>query len=286
MSSAPDIQPPAQATGLPLSSVELRYTEVRGGHVAQVFLNRPELRNAFNAQVIGELTQVFQALALDTELRAVVLGGHGKAFCAGGDLSWMRAMASYSWEENRNDAQALADMLWTLYSCPVPVVARVHGDCYAGGMGLVSACDVVVASENAGFCLSEAKLGLLPATIGPYVLRALGEQASRRYFVSAERFDAARAHGLGLVHELCSIDEIDERVASVLNAICANGPAATRACKKLVQDLAMQAISPALRAETAKRIADIRASPEGREGVQAFLQKRAPAWLADDAAAT
>lgn len=251
----------------------------RQGPVARVFLNRPDVRNAFNDEVIAELTRTFAALGADGSLRAIVLGGHGKAFCAGADLSWMRAMADYSWEQNRADAQALADMLWTLYSCPVPVIGRVHGDCYAGGVGLAAVCDVLVASDAAAFCLSEARLGLLPGTIGPYVVRALGEQASRRFFVTAERFTAARAHALGFVHELCAPDTLDARVDEVVAALCANGPMALRACKRLVQDVAGQPITPALREETARRIADIRASDEGREGVQAFLNKRRPAWL-------
>lgn len=258
------------------TTIELRRPSPQ---VAEVWLNRPEVRNAFNDTVIAELTTTFAALAQDPALRVVVLAGHGKAFCAGADLNWMRAMADYSWDENKADAQALADMLWTLYSCPVPVVGRIHGDCYAGGVGLAAVCDVLVASDNAGFCLSEAKLGLLPATIGPYVVRALGEQASRRYFTSAERFSAAQAHHLGLVHELCSPEQLDERVAGLVAALTANGPAAVRACKRLVQDLAGAPITPALREDTARRIADIRSSSEGREGVSSFLNKRPPAWI-------
>jgi methylglutaconyl-CoA hydratase len=252
----------------------------RDGAVARVYLNRPDVRNAFNDAVIAELTAVFRELGADPSLRAIVLGGHGKAFCAGGDLNWMRAMADYSWEQNRADARALADMLWTLYTCPVPLVGRVHGDCYAGGVGLAAVCDVLVAADGMHFCLSEAKLGLLPATIGPYVVRALGEQASRRYFVSAERFGAAEAHRLGFVHELASAGTIDARVDAIVQTLVANGPAAVKASKKLVQDLAGQPLSAELRADTARRIADIRASDEGREGMQSFLNKRAPRWLA------
>jgi methylglutaconyl-CoA hydratase len=250
-------------------------------HVAQVFLNRPEVRNAFNARAIAELTAVFTELARDTTLRAIVLGGHGKAFCAGADLGWMREMAGYDWEQNRADAQQLAEMLWAIYSCPVPVVGRVHGDCYAGGVGLAAVCDVLVAAEGVNFCLSEARLGLLPGTISPYVVRAMGEQASRRYFVTAERFSAAQAQAMGFVHELCAADALDAKVGEIVAALVANGPMATRACKKLVQDVAGMPIDAALRDETARRIADIRASDEGREGVQSFLNKRKPAWLGD-----
>lgn len=251
----------------------------RQGGVARVWLNRPDVRNAFNESVIAELGATFAAFHDDATLRAVVLGGRGKAFCAGADLGWMRAMADFTWDENRADAQALADMLYTVYRCPVPVIGRIHGDCYAGGVGLASVCDVLVASDAAGFCLSEARLGLLPATIAPYVVRALGEQASRRYFVTAERFGAAQAQALGFVHAVCAADELDAKVDELVAAVVANGPMAVRACKRLVQDVAHREIDASLREDTAKRIADIRASDEGKDGVQAFLNKRPPGWL-------
>ncbi len=248
-------------------------------HVVRVFLNRPEVRNAFNETTIAELTRVFTDLSSDTQLRAIVLGGHGKAFCAGADLSWMRSMADYSWEQNRADAQALADMLWAVYNCPVPVVGRIHGDCYAGGVGLAAVCDVLVAGDAMNFCLSEARIGLLPATISPYVIRAMGEQAARRYFITAERFSAQQALAMGFVHEVCGAEALDAKVDELVATLVANGPLATRACKRLVQDVAGVPLTAGLRAETARRIADIRASDEGREGVQSFLQKRPPAWL-------
>ena len=247
-------------------------------HVAEVWLDRPDVRNAFNDEVIAELTAAFAQLARDAQVRVVVLSGRGKAFCAGADLNWMRAMADYSWEQNREDAQRLADMLWTLDQCPVPVVGRVQGDCYAGGMGLAAICDVLVASRNVTFCLSEARLGLLPATISPYVVRAMGPQAARRYFVTAERFSAAQAHAMGLVHELCEPEALDAKVAEIVATLVANGPAAVKACKQLVRDVAGQELTEALRAETARRIADIRASSQGKEGVQSFLGKRSPNW--------
>jgi methylglutaconyl-CoA hydratase len=250
----------------------------RDGPVARVFLARPEVRNAFNDAVIAELTATFRGFAADDTLRAVVLGGHGKAFCAGADLSWMRAMADYTWDQNRADAQGLADMLWTMWRCPVPVVGRIHGDCYAGGVGLAAVCDVLVAAEGVQFSLSEARLGLLPATIGPYVIRAMGEAQARRWFVTAERFDAARALAMGFVHEVVAADALDARVQAVVDALVANGPQAVRACKRLVRDLAGAPLTDALREDTARRIADIRASAEGREGVQAFLGKREPSW--------
>jgi methylglutaconyl-CoA hydratase len=248
------------------------------GRVARVFLNRPEVRNAFNDSVITELAETFTRLGNDPGLRAIVLGGHGKAFCAGADLNWMKSMAGYGWEDNRADATRLAEMLWAVYVCPLPVVGRLQGDCYAGGMGLAACCDVLVASEGMHFCLSEAKLGLLPATISPYVIRAMGEQAARRYFVTAERFSAAQAHAMGFVHEVVTADALDSKVDEITALLVANGPAAVKACKRLVQDFAGRDITQDLRAETARRIADIRASDEGREGVQAFLNKREPAW--------
>jgi methylglutaconyl-CoA hydratase len=250
----------------------------KSGAVARVWLDRPEVRNAFNDRVIAELTDAFRALGADGALRVIVLGGRGKAFCAGADLTWMRAMADYTWEQNRADAQRLADMLYAVYTCPLPVIGRIHGDCYAGGVGLAAVCDVLVAAAPVHFCLSEARLGLLPATIGPYVVRALGEQASRRYFVSAERFDAQTAQQLGFVHEVCSEDTLDAKVDEIAALVVANGPSAVKACKQLVKDVAGMPITDALRAETARRIADVRASDEGREGVQAFLSRRAPNW--------
>jgi methylglutaconyl-CoA hydratase len=248
-------------------------------HVARVWLNRPDVRNAFNDEVIAALTRTFESLSQDKDLRVVVLGAHGKAFCAGADLNWMKAMAGYSWDENRADAQRLADMLWTLDQCPVPVVGRMQGDCYAGGMGLAAICDVLVAVEGATFCLSEARLGLLPATISPYVIRAMGAQAARRYMVTAERFSAAQAHALGLVHELATPETLDATVDGLVTTLVNNGPAAARACKALVRDVAGQPLTAELRADTARRIADIRASDEGREGLASFLNKRAPNWL-------
>jgi methylglutaconyl-CoA hydratase len=248
-------------------------------HVARVWLNRPDVRNAFNDDVIAALTATFETLSKDEDLRVVVLGAHGKAFCAGADLNWMKTMAGYDWDQNRADAQKLADMLWTLDQCPVPVVGRIQGDCYAGGMGLAAICDVLVAVEGATFCLSEARLGLLPATISPYVVRAMGVQASRRYMVTAERFSAVQAHALGMVHELATPETLDARVDELVATLVANGPKAVRECKRLVRDVSGAPINEALRAETARRIADIRASDEGREGLASFLHKRAPNWL-------
>jgi methylglutaconyl-CoA hydratase len=250
------------------------------GPVARVWLDRPEVRNALNGALIRELAAAFASLSAEgTGVRAIVLGGSGKAFCAGADLAFMREVGSYTWEQNRADAEVLAEMLWTMYRCPIPVVARIHGDCYAGGLGIASVCDIRIAADVATFCLSEARLGLLPATISPYVVRAMGEQAAKRYFVTAERFSAGEAKAMGFAHEVCTAGELDAKVDAMVAAIVANGPMATRACKQLVHDVAGREITPTLRAETARRIADIRASAEGKEGVQSFLDKRKPVWV-------
>ena len=246
---------------------------------ATVTLNRPELRNAFNDEVITELTAVIHELAQRAEVRCIVLAANGPAFCAGADLNWMKRMAGYSRDDNVADASALARMLDLLYRCPKPTIARVQGDCYAGGMGLVAACDMAVAVDSAQFCLSEVRLGLIPATISPYVIRAMGARAAHRYFLTAERFGAAEALRIGLVHEVVAADALDTRVAALAQALRAAGPEAARACKKLLHDVAGAEITAGLVRKTVESIADIRASDEGREGVQSFLGKRKPNWL-------
>ncbi len=250
------------------------------GHRATVTLTRAELRNAFNDEVIAELTAAFAELGARDDVRAIVLAAEGPAFCAGADLNWMRRMADYSRDENLADAGRLAAMLRTIHECPKPTVARVQGDVYAGGMGLVAACDVAVAVESAGFCLSEVKLGLIPATIGPYVVRAMGARAAHRYFLTAERFDAAEALRIGFVHEVVPAEALDARVDAIVHALCSAGPAAVAAAKRLVRDVAGAPLDGALVARMVEAIADIRASAEGREGVQSFLHKRKPQWLA------
>ena len=252
------------------------------GHTTTVTLNRPEVRNAFNDEVIAELTAVFLALSEREEIRCIVLAAAGTAFCAGADLNWMKRVAGYTREENLADAQALAAMLRVLYRCPKPVIARVQGDVYAGGTGLVAACDIAVSADTAGYCLSETRLGLIPATISPYVIRAMGPRAAHRYLLTAERFDAAEALRIGFVHEVVSAAELDAKVAQIAGALVGAGPAAVKACKALVQDVALEEIDNGLIARTVEGIADIRVSPEGREGIQSFLEKRKPSWLAQD----
>lgn len=247
--------------------------------VATVTLDRPEVRNAFNEATIAELALAFDELGRDEDVRAIVLAANGPAFCAGGDLNWMKQMAGYSDAENLADATKLADMLRTIYLCPKPVIAKIQGDCYAGGMGLVAACDIAVAVEEANFCLSEVKLGLIPATISPYVIKAMGENAARRYFLTAERFSAAEAHRIGFVHELVAADRLDTAVAAIVKSLVNNSPNAVQQAKVLVRDIAGRAVDAALLADSAERIAQIRASAEGREGVASFLEKRKPSWL-------
>jgi methylglutaconyl-CoA hydratase len=247
--------------------------------VATVTLNRPDVRNAFNQAAIAELALAFDELGRNDIVRAIVLAANGPAFCAGGDLNWMKQMAGYSDAENLDDATRLADMLRTIYLCPKPVVAKVQGDCYAGGMGLVAACDVAVAAEEASFCLSEVRLGLIPATISPYVIKAMGENAARRYFLTAERFSAAEAHRIGFVHELVAADALDASVAAIVKALVSNSPNAVEQAKVLVRDIAGRPVDNVLLADTAARIAAIRASTQGREGVASFLEKRKPSWL-------
>jgi methylglutaconyl-CoA hydratase len=250
-------------------------------HVAVVWMVREKVRNAFNETVIAELAQTFRELGGDDGIRAIVLAGRGPAFCAGADLEWMRRMANYSMQENRTDARALADMLRTIYECPKPTIARVHGDAYAGGMGLVAACDIALAAVTANFCLSETRLGLIPATISPYVLRAMGTNAARRYFMTAERFDAAEAYRIGFVQDIAPAEELDARVNALLGRLMETSANAVRETKRLVREINGRPIDDALLADTAERIAVIRTSDDGREGVRAFLEKRKPRWLAE-----
>lgn len=249
------------------------------GKLATISLNRPDVRNAFNETTINEIKRAFEAVGAIDDVRVIVLAANGPAFCAGGDLNWMKQMAGYTHAENNADALVLAEMLRTIYLCPKPVVAKVHGDCYAGGMGLVAACDIVVAADAANFCLSEVKLGLIPATISPYVIKAMGENASRRYFLTAERFTATEAHRIGFVHELVTAETIDATVAGIVKSLMGNSPNAVKEAKTLVREVAGKPVDDALLADTAQRIAQIRASEQGREGVQSFLEKRKPSWL-------
>ena len=262
--------------------MQFKTLEVSVNHrVAVIWLARETVRNAFNEVSIAELTAAFDQFGHDDDVRAIVLAAQGPAFCAGADLDWMRRMSEYTNAENQADAMRLATMLRTIYECPKPVIARVHGDAYAGGVGLVAACDISVASLNASFCLSETKLGLIPATIGPYVLRAMNANIARRYFLTAEKFNAAEAFRIGLVHEITVPEELDGKVNEILGALMLTSQTAVAEAKRLVRDLTARAIDDALVTDTAQRIAAIRVTQDGREGVRSFLDKRKPRWVVE-----
>ena len=247
--------------------------------VGRITLNRPEVRNAFDDALIASLTKAFRELDEDRSVRAVVLGGNGPAFCAGADLNWMKRMAGYSYDENVRDARALADMLATLARMDKPTIARVHGPAFAGGTGLVAACDIAVGTLEAKFCFSEAKLGLSPATISPYVMRAIGARAASRYFLTAEVFDAQEALRIGMLSALVPAAELDSTIEKLLDHLLAGGSAAHARIKDLIRDVAGRPVDDELKTDTARRIAEIRASDEGREGITSFLEKRKPKWL-------
>ena len=252
--------------------------EVRNG-VGLLVLARPEVHNAFDETLIAETTRALVAFERDDEVRAVVLLGAGPSFCAGADLNWMKRMAGYGHAENLADAMALAHMLRTLYRMPKPTIARVHGAAFGGGVGLVACCDIAIAAQQATFALSEAKLGLIPAAISPYVIEAIGVRMARRYFLTAERFEAAEAYRIGLVHDIVLPDELDNRVNELLSALFFAGPQAQAESKALIRAVAHRPIDDdSVIADTAARIARVRATPEAKEGVAAFLGKRRPAW--------
>ncbi len=255
-------------------------TSVENG-VATVTLNRPKLHNAFDDAMIAELTAALRTLGADPSARCVVLRGAGKSFCAGGDLAWMRRMAGYGHDENLADAKALAELMHVLDRLPRPTIALAHGAVYGGGVGLVACCDIAVAMSGARFCLSEVKLGLIPAAISPYVVAAMGARAARRYFLTAEVFDAAEAKRIGLLHMIAPEGEAEKTVSDLVDSLLRAGPGALAAAKRLIADVSNR--KPAdLRDDTAARIAEIRASDEGREGVSAFLEKRPPSWISQD----
>lgn len=251
--------------------------EIREG-VATVTLNRPEVRNAFDEEIIAKLTAGLAALDADAAVRAIVLAGNGPAFCAGANLNWMKRMAGYSYEQNLEDARALAGMLKTLDRLSKPTIARVHGHAMAGGTGLVAACDISVGVPEAQFALTEAKLGLTPATISPYIVRAIGERAARHLSLTAERIDAAEAHRLGLLSILTPRDSLDTTIDGLLGHLLAGGAQAHLRIKDLIRAVGRGPIDDAMIDDTARRIAEVRVSPEGREGIASFLEKRSPSW--------
>jgi len=252
---------------------------IRNGPVAEIWMDRPEVHNAFDARLIAELTTALDALAADTGVRVVVLGGAGASFSAGADMHWMRAMASASEADNRADALALARLLRTLDALPKPTIARVHGTALGGGVGLIACCDIAIGVSEARFGLTESKLGLLPAVISPYVIAAIGARQARRWFATAELFDAATALRLGLLHELVSADALDAAIARQVALLLKSGPIASARAKRLVADVVAEPDLDARDIANVELIAHLRVSPEGQEGLSAFLDKRAPSWV-------
>ncbi|UKJ76950.1 enoyl-CoA hydratase/isomerase family protein [Azospirillum brasilense] len=252
--------------------------DIAASGVAAVTMNRAEVHNAFNEQVITDLTDAFLSLGSNPDVRVILLRGAGKSFSAGADLGWMKKMAGYSHGENVQDAMGLATMLRTLDECPKPTIAVVQGPAFGGGVGLVAACDIAIAAETASFALTEVRLGLIPAVISPYVVAAMGERACRRYFLTAERFSAAEALRFGLLHQTVPATELDACVEVMVRNLLQCGPASQTAAKELIRAVARRPLDDTLVHDTAERIARQRASDEGREGVGAFLEKREPAW--------
>lgn len=246
--------------------------------IGTVTLNRPELHNAFDDAMIAALTEALLAVEADERARVVVLAANGKSFSAGADLNWMKRMAAYSEAENQADAAALARLMRTLDRLAKPVIAQVQGSAFAGGLGLVACADIAIAAEGAQFAVTEVRLGLIPGVISPYLVTAIGARAARRYFLTAERFDAREAHRLGLVHAVVPPAELTATVRKLAETLVEAGPRALAECKALIRDVSRGPIDDGLVAETARRIAAIRVSPEGREGIGAFLDKRKPAW--------
>ena len=251
------------------------------GPVATLWMNRPDVHNAFDETLIAELTAACKALDHDPAVRVVILAGRGKSFSAGADLNWMKRAAANGVEENLTDARALAGMLRTLAEMKKPTIARVQGAALGGGTGLTAACDIAVASTKAVFATSEVRFGIIPSAISPYVVRAIGARQAYRYFQTAERIDAARARELGLVHEAVEPEALDAKVQEIVDALIQGGPLAQAAAKDLIRAVDNQPINHTLVEETAHRIAHLRATPEARDGIAAFLDKRQPGWLAN-----
>jgi methylglutaconyl-CoA hydratase len=257
-----------------------RHLEIEDrGAVRWIWLNRPEVRNAFDDALIADIAAAFAAVESAAEVRVVVVAARGPAFCAGADLNWMRSMAGFSHADNHADALRIARMFNAVHSCSRPVIARVQGDAFGGGVGLAAACDIVIAADAVNFGLSEVRLGIVAATISPHLVRAMGARQAARYMLTAEKFDAKRARELGLVHEVTKANGIDYEVERQATVQLSSSPAAVAATKRLLADVIEAPLDDVLLAATAKCIADARVSPEGREGIAAFLEKRTPSWV-------
>ncbi|WP_444994027.1 enoyl-CoA hydratase/isomerase family protein [Aliikangiella sp. IMCC44359] len=256
--------------------------EKKTNGVGKITFNKADVHNAFDDSFISELTKGVSQLNEDTSVRVIVLAAKGKSFSAGADLNWMKKMAGYSWEQNYQDSLQLASLMQTIYECEKPTVAIVQGAAFGGGVGLVACCDIALASEKALFCLSEVKLGLIPAVISPYVVKAIGERNAKRYFVTAERFNSNQALSMNLIHSIYPHDQLDTEAEQFINTILSNGPRAILKAKQLINFVQEKPLDEEIIRETAQRIADIRASKEGKEGVSAFLEKRQPKWVVND----
>jgi methylglutaconyl-CoA hydratase len=261
-----------------MSDFQFLQLEFEAGN-ATVWLNRPERHNAFHEGLLEELPRCLMLLSQDAAVRTIVLGGRGRSFCAGADLEWMQRQARAGYDENLEDARRLAWMLRTLAQSPKPTIARVHGVALGGGMGLVAACDIAIATRESSFGTTEVRLGLTPSTIAPYVVAAIGERPARRYFLSGERFDADEALRIGLIHEAVDSDALDGRLGGLLDALRSAGPAAQAHCKRLLASLrGHDALDPQVAEQTARSIAEVRAGEEAREGIAAFFARRKPSW--------
>jgi methylglutaconyl-CoA hydratase len=248
--------------------------------VAMIAMNRPEVHNAFDEVMIREIIEAFRDLGEDEDVRVIVIAAEGKSFCAGADLNWMKRAADYDEDQNREDAGELALMLNAIYACPKPVIARVQGNAFGGGVGVVAAADIAIGVADVQFSLSEVKLGIIPAVISPYVIEAIGARYAHRYFVTAERFTGAEAFRIGLLHDLASsVEAMDEQIAGLCNTLLANSPKAIEAAKNLIQAVSQMSIDDELMEDTVERIAQIRSTPEAKEGIRAFLEKRKPSWI-------
>jgi methylglutaconyl-CoA hydratase len=249
----------------------------RDEHSVQITLNRPDLHNAFNETLIAELSECFKSLGQDETVQLIILTGEGKSFCAGADINWMKSMVAYSREENLKDSQNLADMFKIINECPKPVIGRINGSAFGGGVGLVAVCDIAVAVDSAKFSFSEVKLGIIPAVVSPYVLKKIGPGHARQLFITGERFDSQTAQNIGLIHRTAKLEDIDEKIDETVKMLSANGPRAMHEVKLLISNW-YDLNEESYRKYTVEKIAELRTAPEGHEGLEAFLAKRKPSW--------
>ena len=261
-----------------MSQEPIVMTEVTEEGIGQISMNKPSKRNAFDEEMIALLTEKFVEMGENDDVRVVVLRGEGVSFCAGGDINWMRRSADFTYDENVEDARNLGKLLQTINELPKPTIALVHGHAFGGGVGLTAACDIAIAAMDTQFCLSEVRIGLIPSIIAPYVIGAIGERQARRYFLTAERFNGGEARRIGLVHEVVFPHELDKKALEIIRVMLDGAPGAQKMGKELIRDIARKPVSAEMIEMTSKRIAEARASDEGKEGLSAFLNKEDPSW--------